>query len=133
MEIELRREPSDEHRTFGIMSVNGQYECETLEDPVREVKIAGVTAIPAGRYNVMLEDSPRFGAETITINQVPGFTNIRIHAGNTEKDTEGCPLVGQQRIETGVTRSRIALAHLKQKVRQGLQDGGEVWLTIINS
>ena len=132
MELHLDREPSGARFTYGQLFVNGQYECETLEDVVRAVKIAGETAIPNGRYRVTLEDSPRFGRDTITVKDVPNFTHIRIHAGNTEKDTDGCILVGQVRGERSILRSRIALAHLKEKVSAGLQDGGEVWLTIRN-
>lgn len=130
MELELKRDVPDELRMFGVLSVDGTYECETLEDPPREVKVAGKTAIPAGRYRVTLENSPKFGPDTITINDVSGFTHIRIHAGNSENDTDGCPLVGQERTETTIIRSRQALAHLKPKIQEGLQDGAEVWITV---
>jgi len=129
MEIEIQREPSDEYRTFGTLWIEGVYECEVLEDPVREQKIPGKTAIPKGRYRISMENSPRFGKNTITLNDIPDFTYIRIHAGNTEADTEGCILVGQERTEASITNSRIALAHLKSRVASGL-DSGEVWITI---
>jgi len=132
LELELQREEPADHRCFGVLTVAGHYECETLEDPPREVKIPGMTGIPAGRYRISLEDSPRFGPNTITVNDVPGFTHIRIHAGNTANDTDGCPLVGQERTETTIIRSRQALAHLKPKIQKGLEDG-EVWLTIKNA
>ena len=131
MEIELDREPSDENRTFGTLWLDGEYECETLEDPVREVKIPGKTAPQPGRYKITLENSPRFGKDTITINDVPNYTGVRIHAGNTEHDTEGCPLVGQERTETTILRSKQALAHLKRKIHVALETS-EVWLTIRN-
>jgi len=90
--------------TVGDLFVNGELECRTLEDPVRERlgvpvalwKVAGDTAIPKGRYRVTLEHSPNFGPDTLTIHEVPGFTDIRSHAGNTVGDTRGCPLVGQR-------------------------------------
>jgi hypothetical protein len=132
MELEIQREPSDEKRTFGTLWIDGVYECETLEDPVREEKISGRTAIPTGHYRISMENSPRFGQNTITINDVPNFTSVRIHAGNTENDTEGCPLVGQERTETTIIKSKLALAHLKAKVREGL-NAGEVWLTIFSA
>jgi len=129
MELELEREQPEEERMFGTLWIDGAYFCETLEDPARDTKIPGKTAIPKGRYRISMENSPRFGKNTITLNDVPDFTHIRIHAGNTESDTEGCILVGQERTEASITNSRIALAHLKSKVASGL-DSGEVWITI---
>ena len=129
MELQLEREDPDQEKMFGVMYVDGIYECETLEDPPRDAKIPGQTAIPQGRYQVSLENSPRFGKDTITINDVPDFTHIRIHAGNTEKDTEGCILVGQERTSIGIIKSQPALKHLKSLVKEGLSYG-EVWLVI---
>lgn len=130
MNLQLHREPSDGHRTFGQIFIDGVYECETLEDVVRDVKIHGETAIPAGRYQITLEDSPRFGAGTITVNNVPGFSGVRIHAGNTEADTEGCPLVGQIRAAGSILKSKAALAELKPKIAAALRDSGKVWITV---
>lgn len=133
MNLLLQREPSDEHRTFGQLFIDGQYFCETLEDVVREVKIKGISAIPEGRYRITMENSPRFGPNTITVNKVPGFTGVRIHAGNTEGDTEGCPLVGQIRADASILRSRAALDELKPEILQALQSGELVWLEIKNA
>jgi len=128
----IQREPSDEHRTFGQLFIDGQYFCETLEDVVREVKIKGETAIPAGSYRITMENSPRFGRNTITIKDVPGFTGVRIHAGNTEGDTEGCPLVGQIRADASILKSKAALDELKPEIINALQAGEQVWLEIRN-
>ena len=99
MKITIQRAPSHGGATIGKLSIDGIMACYTLEDEVREVpgqpvsewKIKGATAIPAGEYRVTLEDSGRFGPDTLTINNVPGFQYIRMHAGNTSADTEGCP------------------------------------------
>lgn len=133
LELELQRDQPDESRMFGVFSVSGLYECVTLEDPPRSEKIKGRTAIPEGRYRITLEESPRFGPNTITIKDVPGFTGVRIHAGNTENDTEGCPLVGQERTEMTIIRSRQALAHLKSKIQVAWDAEDEIWLTIKNA
>jgi hypothetical protein len=131
--------------TPGDLQVDGAFECYTLEDPIRERpgvpvaewKLHGRSAIPAGRYRITLEHSPRFGPNTLTVNGVPGFAGVRIHAGNDVDDTEGCPLVGDG-LEAGDTRirggtSRPALNRLKAKVRQAIRDRGEeVWLEIRN-
>lgn len=113
-------------RTIGQLYVEDEFFCFTLEDVVREVpgqsverwKIPGSTAIPSGVYSISLETSPRFGPDTITVRAVPGFTGIRIHAGNTEDDTEGCILVGQQlSSDYRILQSRTALNDLKHIVR----------------
>lgn len=130
MELILQRLPSDEHRTHGDLLIDGEPFCVTMEDKVRESKIHGKTAIPAGKYRITMENSPRFGPNTLTVNNVPGFSGVRIHAGNTEEDTEGCPLVGMVRLASSIGRSREALALLKARVADGLAEG-EVWLTIL--
>lgn len=141
-ELELDRRPSSAHCTIGDLFFNGAWECFTLEDVVREIegepvekwKIPKETAIPSGRYRITLEESKRFGPETITINGVPGFDAIRMHSGNFEGDTEGCPLVGGQvagdRIVGGT--SKPALAALKEKIKAVLSGGDGVWITITN-
>jgi len=129
VELTLQRLPSSDGRTHGDLLVDGEHLCVTLEDAVRDVKIHGRTAIPAGRYHITMEHSPRFGPNTLTVNNVPNFTGVRIHAGNTEADTEGCPLVGMVRMADGIGRSREALALLKERVADGLAEG-DVWLEI---
>lgn len=128
--------------TPGELFIDGAFECFTLEDPVRERsgvpvsmwKIPGKTAIGAGRYRVTLEDSPRFGPDTLTIHGVEGFTGVRMHGGNTAADTEGCPLLGDrlagETIAAGT--SRPAVARVKAVVRQAIDAGYEVWIEIRN-
>lgn len=82
--------------TIGNLYVNGDEFCYTLEDVVREgPKVPNLTAIPYGTYNVVLDQSTRFKRLMPHILNVPGFDGIRIHSGNTDKDTEGCILLGQ--------------------------------------
>lgn len=148
MEILLQRDELGSIDTPGTVSVDGLYECRSLEDPVREVpgrpvsywKEKGATAIPAGRRRLVLEDSPRFGPDTMTIQGVEGFDHIRIHGGNDEEDTEGCPLLGLRLVREADDgswaiapgTSRPAVQALKAKVRAALEAGEEVWITIIN-
>lgn len=142
MEIVLQRY-AGRTATVGDLLVDGELECHTLEDPVRERvgvavamwKVAGETAIPEGRYRVTLEQSPHFGPDTLTVHDVPGFSDIRIHAGNTVGDTRGCPLVGQriqgETIAAGTSKG--ALLALKEKVRQAIRwRREEVWIEIRN-
>lgn len=83
--------------TIGELSVNNKYLCDTLEDRVRPTgeKVYGETAIPSGTYTVTLSYSNRFKKTMPEILNVPNFSGIRIHCGNSSKDTEGCLLVGK--------------------------------------
>jgi hypothetical protein len=96
--------------------------------------VRGATAIPAGEYRVTLEHSPRFGPDTLTICNVPGFTGVRIHGGNTHEHTEGCPLLGLRVTDTTIVggTSAPAVALVKARVRAALQAGQHVLLTINN-
>jgi hypothetical protein len=108
MKLDLYREPSTEKLTYGKLFVNGIYQCETLEDPVRAEKIKNVTAIPAGKYSVVLTHSPRFGRVLPLVERVPGFEGVRFHPGNKPEDTEGCILTGTVRAEGMILNSRKA-------------------------
>lgn len=148
MELNLKRNEWGAIDTPGTLYIDGVYECRTLEDPVREDawrqtaewKVKKMTAVPQGRYELELVDSPKFGPNTITLRDVPGFTYIRIHGGNDEDDTEGCPMVGirlEREADDGSWRivggtSRPALQALKAKVVPHIQAGGEAWITIEN-
>lgn len=98
MRIELKRFFSGKNDTMGMLLIDWMFVCFTLEDEKREVKVPGETRIPEGTYPLTLRfspsHSPRYGHDMIAVNNVPGFTGILIHKGNTEKDTAGCPLVG---------------------------------------
>lgn len=99
-----------------------------------EWKIKGQTAIPSGRYRITLEDSPRFGADTLTVNDVPGFVGVRMHGGNTHENTEGCPLLGYQVTSTTIVggTSGPAVKEVKAMVKEAIEAGREVWLDINN-
>ncbi len=148
MKIEIRRNPSNAVCTIGKLYIDGVFTCHTLEDVVREVvgqpvstwKIKGQTAIPSTLYTgydylVTLQHSNRFGVDTITINDVPGFTSIRAHAGNQASDTEGCPLLGMSASATGIVAgtSRPAVALVKGRIAEALNAGDTVTLSITNS
>lgn len=84
--------------------------CNTMEDVVRllrskEDKINNETAIPDGKYEVVMSYSNRFKRVLPLLLNVPYFTGVRIHRGNTDKDTEGCILVGKNNIKGMVTNS----------------------------
>jgi hypothetical protein len=94
MLIEVKRFEFKPNYTIGKLYINGKYECYTLEDAVRDKKVQDVTAIPTGTYKLIIDASTRFRKDMPHILNVPNFTGVRIHAGNTSKDTEGCILLG---------------------------------------
>lgn len=134
MEIAVRRQKLEEGFTLGEMDVDGKFECYTLEDPVRAngVKVYGNTAIPAGRYRVLINWSNRFKKHLPILLRVPNFEGVRIHSGNTAKDTEGCILVGQGRGRREVWKSRAAMDALMPKIVDAIAAGRPVWITITN-
>ena len=97
MKIEVNRIFKASNYTIGELSVNNNYVCDTLEDKVRVdgEKVYAETAIPTGTYTLVLAYSNRFKKVMPEILNVPNFSGIRIHCGNSSKDTEGCLLVGK--------------------------------------
>lgn len=134
MKLLLQRTHANGHATFGKLFADGVFLCYTLEDVVREVagtpvqdwKLFGKTAIPstayAGKpYVVTLENSGRFGPDTLTINAVPGFTSIRMHAGNTDADIKAMRALMEQ--AKGGWRTLAMLGGISATVGAGV-----VWL-----
>lgn len=122
---------------FGVLHVDGVRFCYTLEDELRQEKIPGESAIPAGIYDITLEDSPRFGPDTLTLLNVPNFTHIRIHSGNTDEDTAGCIVVGSDAdydlgIIKGGTANGVKL-RLQEKAREALDKGESITIEIRNT
>jgi len=114
MNIIIKRIFKGPDYTIGRLSIDGKYFCDTLEDTVRPagVKIPGKTAIPAGKYKIKLTESLRFGRLMPRLENVPGFTGVLIHAGNTAEDSGGCILVGKNRVKGKVLDSRETFARL---------------------
>lgn len=135
MTFTLQRLSVVDDATIGFLSCDGRLVCWTLEDVIREQagvpvtawKVPGQTAIPAGRYQVRVTLSPRFKRPLPLLFRVPGFEGVRIHAGNTAKDTEGCILVGLTRQQNTVRESRKAL-----EVVMGMMKEDVHWLDIVN-
>ena len=80
--------------TIGELSFDGIFSCYVLEDTCRDHKIDGKTAIPPGRYEVIRNHSERFNRTLPLLLDVPNYFGVRIHPGNTAKDTFGCLLPG---------------------------------------
>ena len=105
--------------TIGRLFINGEFFCNTLEDTVRDLKkerkVKGQTAIPEGTYEVTLNViSPKYSkkanykfceARMPRLLGVPQFEGVLIHPGNSNKDTEGCLLVGENKVKGGLVNS----------------------------
>ena len=124
MEIQVNRIARKDGYTIGRMSLNGEYFCDTLEDTDRGLsdsmqvdeilakKIKAQTAIPTGKYDVILTFSPRFKRVLPLLLNVPGYQYIRVHNGNRPDSTEGCLLVGENKEKGKVLNSRATLEKL---------------------
>lgn len=118
MKIEVKRLHRTSNSTIGELTIDGKFECYTLEDVERNVKIKGETAIPKGTYKVIINQSNRFKRLLPLLIGVPNFEGVRIHAGNSNHDTEGCILVGQNRSLDYITKSRKAFDSLFKKMQK---------------
>jgi hypothetical protein len=118
MELKVLRKELTARSTIGELHVDGKFECFTLEDAVRPVKIKGVTAIPAGVYEVVVNFSQRFQRLLPLLLNVPNFDGVRIHAGNTDADTEGCLLVGKTKAADFIGASRAAFDAVFAKIQR---------------
>ena len=114
LSLRLARKWFTEKSTIGILYVNDKFFCYTLEDVVRPSgeKIKGQTAIPWGTYKISLTYSKKFDKILPLLADVPNFTGVRIHSGNTDKDTEGCILVGSTHSNDFVGSSRVVMTKL---------------------
>ena len=123
---------------------NGEwlYLCDVLEDRVRdnnndgdltdkgESKVYGETAIPSGKYKFKMAFSPHFKRNLPLLINVPMFSGILIHGGNTISDTYGCLLVGENKVKGKVVNSQITLARLLNIIDHNIQP--EYDIEIIN-
>lgn len=128
MKLTLKRIAKKETYTIGKLYIDDVYFCDTLEDKdrelnndmseedIRRIKIKAQTAIPTGLYPISITYSQRFKKDMPLINNVKGFEGIRIHSGNTDKDTEGCILVGENKVKGKVINSRETYNRLFAKL-----------------
>ena len=139
MELTLQRTDKRKHFTLGTLSIAGEPFCDTLEPTWRDIgpggkgrKVLGKTAIPEGRYPLMVTRSPQFNGEWLPLLlHVPGFAGIRIHAGNTVEDTAGCILVGYRppKQTERLYDSRLWLHRLLRRLAER-PEGEGVWITV---
>ena len=142
MEIQLIRKYRKSNYTIGQLFINGQYFSDTLEDTdrelkesmsleeIRRIKVFGSTCIPYGTYDITITYSPKFKKRLPLINNVKGFEGIRIHSGNTSKDTEGCLLLGFNKIKGKVINSKETVDKFITIIQQALNKGEKVTIQI---
>lgn len=138
MELTLKRLHKNPTYTIGKLYVDGVYFCDTVEDTDRGMtqqmsnsynearKVYGKTAIPVGRYRVVLSYSNKFKKLLPLLNDVMCFSGVRIHSGNTAEDSLGCIIVGENKIKGGVINSRATMERLMAKLREQK----EIYITI---
>jgi hypothetical protein len=135
MDLRLKRDVFEPNLTLGMMFVDGDFLGYTCEDCDRHLesggeKIFGQTAIPRGKYRVVMSMSSHFHKEMPEVLGVPKFSGIRIHMGNTAADTEGCILLGSVRTNDGVTTCNDVNVRLRALLEECELRMEEVWLTV---
>ena len=137
MQLKLNRIFKTNTFTIGELYINEKYVTDTLEDRVRPEgeKVYGKTAIPEGAYEMVLSYSPRFKKILPEILNVPNFTGIRIHCGNSSADSSGCILVGtwDGEKEDWVSDSKVAFNKLIPLLQEAVDNKEEITITINNS
>lgn len=130
MKLQLKRLYPKPDYTIGKLYIDGVYFCDTIEDtdrglyqtmPITEIKAKkkqDITAIPYGEYKVVLSMSSRFRKVLPEILNVPGFTGVRIHSGNTQYDSSGCLILGKNTVKGKVTNSRYYVAEFIKKLEK---------------
>ena len=134
MKLTLKRIALRSTYTIGRLYVDGNYFCDTLEHTVRDLntngkfdngekKVYAKTAIPYGTYEIKWTYSPRFKKYTPQLMNVPSFEGIRIHAGNTSADTEGCLILGENKQVGKVINSRATINKFYPIIKKACSKG----------
>lgn len=139
MKLKLIRVKGTAGFTEGKLYIDGVFECYTVEDADRQLETGGVkvqnkTAIPKGIYKLIVSMSNRFKKNLPLLIDVPGFEGVRIHSGNSSKDTEGCIIVGSindKADDDWVGASKVAMARLLPKIQDALAVKESVTLEIV--
>lgn len=147
MELTLTRRIYTGTATTGELAIDGKFECFVVEDryPTPYVKTPGVTAIPEGRYEILITASPKFGRDMPLLFNVKSpdgrllvcsadrkvsFEGVRIHTGNTDKDSEGCLIVGRKLGVNRVDESVLAFNALFPKLAAAKARQERMFITI---
>jgi hypothetical protein len=141
IKLKLIRDTFTDNCTLGKLYVNGEYFCETLEDKDRglhqdlsveentRLKVYGETCIPYGKYKVIVTPSVRLKRTLPLLVNVEGFQGIRIHKGNSKKDTLGCVILGTTRGVDAVYQSTVQ----EERIVKLLKDEKEIEIEIVKA
>lgn len=142
MELILERKIHNANSTEGNLYINGKWFCHTIEDKVRakaeewkkELKVYAKTAIPYGRYPVLVTWSNRFKRMLTGIFNVPDFTGIRIHNGSNELSSAGCIIVSYKNDpkSKNLINDKAAMNDLCKLVAEA-QKKEKVFITIVDA
>lgn len=145
MELILNRKWLKENYTIGKLFIEGKLFSDVLEDKVRELhdfnhdgdfmdpeegKKYGETAIPCGRYQIIVSHSPKLKRRLPLLLNVEGFEGIRIHAGASAKNSEGCILVGKNTKPGRLENGGYYETTLIQLMDKAVLNGEQIWITI---
>jgi len=145
LELVILRKYFAKKYTIGKFLADQVSLCDTLEDPVRDLqdinhdgdfddsgegKIYGQTAIPYGRNRVIVTMSPKLGRRLPLICNVYGYTGVRLHGGKNADWSEGCPLVGENKIKGQLENYQFWEDYIVQIIDAATQEGKETWITI---
>lgn len=153
MQLKIERLYKKAEYTIGNLYINGELFCQTLEDTdrnltqkmplseIQNIKKPGITAIPTGTYNVVLDVySSKFGnnpyykklcnGKLPRLLNVPGFDGVLIHCGNSQYDTNGCILVGQNKLKGKVVNSQLTFTALYNKLKVAKNNKETITITI---
>lgn len=142
MQIKVIRKEFTSTSTIGELSIDGTFFCYTLEDVVRdknndgdlddkdEAKVYGKTAIPKGKYEVIINYSNRFKQQMPLLLNVKGFEGIRIHKGNTDVDTHGCLLLGKSKSKDFIGLSNVAYSEFMAMLNKATK-GSKITIEIV--
>lgn len=154
MELVVDRKWKEQSYTVSNLTVNGKWFCNVLEDTdrgldssmslskIQELKKPSITAIPKGTYEITLDViSPRFCTKDFykkicngklpRLLNVKGFEGILIHAGNTDKDTSGCLLVGLNKVKGQVINSQDTFKKLYSLLKEAHNKGEKLTIKIL--
>ncbi len=142
MELLLERKYLKTNYTLSNLYLNGKFYCNIIEDVVRDInkngtfdcgefKISGHTAIPYGKYEIQVTYSPKFKRKLPLLLNVKHFEGIRIHRGNTEKDSSGCLIPGENTKRGMVLNSTKYELELTNLIESANKRGEKVIIEII--
>jgi hypothetical protein len=142
MNLILHRRFLGSEYTIGSLYIDGEYFCDTLEDKdrgltqttpldeIRKTKIPHETAIPTGEYRMVVNLSPAKKRMLPRLLDVPGFSGILIHRGNTKNDSSGCILVGENKVKGRVINSTQYEKRLVEILSEAQERGEEISIKV---